>query len=98
MNIDRGARRMTRQDYNDFVNLLGINGQKQVKNDTGSSNLSDNHIGKSLAMVYAEEQAWRNIFDPELALVNGTIFSDLHKPFYPIACSGKANNFGEGCL
>ena len=49
-------------------------------------------------MVYAEEQAWRNIFDPELALVNGTIFSDLHKPFYPIACSGKANNFGEGCL
>ena len=98
MNIDRSTRRTTRQDYNDFVNLLGLNGQKQMKNDTGSANLSDNNPGKSLAMVYAQEQSWRNIFDPELALVNGTIFSDLHKPFYPIACSGKANNFGEGCL
>lgn len=98
MNIDRNMRRTTRQDYNDFVNLLGMNGQRQVKNDTGSVNISENHTGRSLAMVYAEEQAWRNIFDPELALINGTIFSELNKPFIPIACSGRSNNNGEGCL
>jgi hypothetical protein len=99
MNIDRNMRRTTRQEYNDFVNLLGMNSQKQAKIDTGSTNMPvEGHTSKSLAMVYAEEQLWRNIFDPEIALANGTIFNELHKPFMPIACSGRSNNFGEGCL
>ncbi|MBQ8840691.1 MAG: spore coat associated protein CotJA [Clostridia bacterium] len=98
MNIDRNARRTTRQDYNDFINLLGINGQKQVKNDTGSANIPAKAPNKSLAMVYAQEQGWQGIFDPEIALINGTIFEELHKPFKMASCAGKANNFGEGCL
>lgn len=52
---------------------------------------------KSLAMVYAPMQAYRNIFDPEIALINGTIFQELHKPFLRASCRGTNDN-GEGCF
>ena len=35
----------------------------------------------SLAMVYAPRQSWRMIYDGEKALVKGTIFGELDKPF-----------------
>ena len=34
-----------------------------------------------LAMVYAPCQSWRKIYDKETALVKGTIFGELDKPF-----------------
>ena len=34
-----------------------------------------------LAMVYAPRQSWRMIYDSEVALVKGTIFGELDKPF-----------------
>ncbi|MBR4292122.1 MAG: spore coat associated protein CotJA [Clostridia bacterium] len=34
-----------------------------------------------LAMVYAPRQSWRMIYDGEKALVKGTIFGELDKPF-----------------
>lgn len=52
---------------------------------------------KSLAMVYAPVQAYRGIFDPEISLINGTIFEELHKPFLRGSCRGT-NDKGEGCF
>ena len=51
---------------------------------------------KSLAMVYPEKQAFIMIYDPEIALENGTMFEELNLPFYGGSC--KKNNGGEGCL
>ena len=52
---------------------------------------------KSLAMVYAVLQSYQNIYDPEIALINGTIFEELNKPFLKSSCRG-ANDKGEGCF
>ncbi len=41
----------------------------------------------SLAMVYPISQKWQSIYDPEIALMNGTIFEQLNKPFYPTGCA-----------
>lgn len=35
----------------------------------------------SLAMAYVPRQKWQNIYDAKVALVRGTIFADLDKPF-----------------
>ena len=35
----------------------------------------------SLAMVYCPRQYWRAISSPEEALMRGTLFSELYKPF-----------------
>ena len=35
----------------------------------------------SLAMVYAPRQCWQNLFEPQTALANGTLFADLVLPF-----------------
>ena len=53
--------------------------------------------GKSLAMVYAVMQSYQNIYDPEIALINGTIFEELNKPFLRSSCRGT-NDKGEGCF
>lgn len=66
----------------------GINSQ----NNAGSVQNS-----RSLAMVYAEKQAFESIFDPEIALINGTMFEQLHMPFQRSSCRGT-NDSGEGCF
>lgn len=48
---------------------------------------TDPHASLSLAMVYPISQKWQGIYDPEIALINGTIFEGLNKPFYPAGCS-----------
>lgn len=35
-----------------------------------------------IAMAYVPWQKWRNIYSPEQAFMAGTIFEELHKPFY----------------
>lgn len=52
---------------------------------------------RSLAMVYSPKQEFESIFDPEIALINGTIFEQLHKPFQRSSCRGT-NDTGEGCF
>ncbi|MBO5212239.1 MAG: spore coat associated protein CotJA [Clostridia bacterium] len=42
---------------------------------------------KPLAMVYAEKQEFCGIYDPEIALINGTVFEELNLPFYKSKCS-----------
>ena len=41
----------------------------------------------SLAMVYADYQEFGELFDPEKALITGTLFADLDKPCY--ACLSR---------
>ena len=48
--------------------------------------------GRSLAMVYAPLQAWRNAYDPGTALHRGTLFRELDMPFMPGGKSDKGGN------
>ena len=34
----------------------------------------------SLAMVYSPSQVWKDIYEPDVALCRGTLFSDLYFP------------------
>lgn len=45
-----------------------------------------------LAMVYAPRQKWRGAYSPDEALMRGTLFSELDKPFYPPRVCGGNNN------
>lgn len=42
----------------------------------------------ALAMVYSPYQSWQNIYCEQDALMRGTIFEELDKPFYGPACMG----------
>ena len=42
-----------------------------------------------LAMVYAPRQRWRNAYSPDEALIRGTMFAELDKPFYPSRVCGE---------
>lgn len=45
-----------------------------------------------IAMVYSPVQVWKELYDPETGLINGTIFKELDLPFYPISCRRKENS------
>ncbi len=96
MNFDRSTRGVQRADYEQFASFLGIN-KRAPRNEEYASNLDTSpcNYSKSLAMVYPEKQMWCGIYDPNVALVNGTIFESLNKPFYPTQCT---KNNTEGCL
>lgn len=42
-----------------------------------------------LAMAYVPMQEWRELFCPEEALANGTLFKELIFPWYPTNCKGR---------
>lgn len=46
----------------------------------------------AFAMVYSPQQSFRNIYCEEDALMRGTIFEELDKPFYGPACMGGGCN------
>ena len=48
--------------------------------------------GRSLAMVYAPLQAWRDVYDPGTALHRGTLFRELDMPF---VAGGKSDRGGN---
>lgn len=45
--------------------------------------------GAPLAMVYAPDQEWDSVFEPEAALLEGSLFQKLIFPWYPSACRGN---------
>ncbi len=79
------------RDYEEFSKFLGLGGTKRQAQPT----LAPESSMKSLAMVYPQRQSFIKLFDPEVALQNGTMFEELNKPFYGGSCKG--NNNGEGC-
>lgn len=60
--------------------------------DTMQNGNTCHHGGKgvSLAMVYSPIQGFQNLYEPCVALKNGTLFAELNLPFE--GCGGK-----EGC-
>ena len=75
----------------DFSRFLGLS--CQMREPKAQARASQG--GKSLAMVYPEKQSFVMIYDPEVALENGTMFEELNKPFYGGPC--KRCGKGEGC-
>ena len=45
--------------------------------------------GYPLAMVYAPDHEWDDMYDEEEALSRGTLFRPLDLPFYPGKCGGS---------
>ncbi|MBQ3018052.1 MAG: spore coat associated protein CotJA [Clostridia bacterium] len=83
-----------KSDFDDFSRFLGLGAQRTAEGVTKSTEISTSQ-GKSLAMVYPEKQRFVRLFDPEIALQNGTMFEELNLPFYGGSCKGSNN--GEGC-
>ena len=101
MRFEGNSRGINRSDYEQFSQFLGLS-QPKYQRDTRNNSAtnvpqnSENHThSRPIAMVYGVNQMYRNIYDPEIGLENGTIFEELNKPFYPVGCSGKSK---EGCL
>ena len=105
MRFDTNSKSARRENYEQFANLLGLNNRgksasvptfETMKNNSNNTAVASKSE-KSLAMVYPVKQKWQKIYDPEIALQNGTIFEELNLPFYPTGCS-KNNTNGEGCI
>ncbi len=100
MKFDGGFRNSQRADYEQFSQFLGLNRQTTRREEHLNSSDSGCECNACkgdvhLAMVYPVKQEFCGIYDAEIALVYGTIFEELNKPFYPTGCSGKMK---EGCL
>lgn len=107
MRMEQNSRGSYNADLEQFSRFLRGNRQAREAMPCNSNNgtptmPSMTKTDKSLAMVYAVEQAWQSIYDPEIALVNGTIFEELNKPFYPTGCNMnngcRGKNNGGGCV
>lgn len=104
MRMEQNSRGSTNSDFEQFSRFLRGNRSScgnTPRCDTGMGNSTPApQNDKSLAMVYAVKQPWQGIYDPEIALVNGTIFEALNKPFYPTGCSASNGCRGKnngGC-
>ena len=98
MRFEGNSRGINRSDYEQFSQFLGMPApryQREAKPNMVRQNSENQTQGRPIGMVYAVEQEFCGIYDPEIALVHGTIFEELNKPFYPVGCKSKS---GEGCL
>ena len=95
MRFEGNSRGINRTDYQQFADFLGLSQPRYSKNATQSVQESRTVNNRPIGMVYGEKQYFTRLYDPELALENGTIFEELNKPFYPTGCSRKSK---EGCL
>lgn len=53
--------------------------------DHGRRNRRDT---RPLAMAYVRKQSWRRVYKPEVALLRGTLFNELDKPFSGVGRGG----------
>lgn len=97
--MQRESKRPYDADFDRFSRFLRGNGYGYTacnsenvgsRPDTAPPQQNHSAAQPSLAMVYAVKQPWEGIYDPEIALVNGTIFEGLNKPFQMSLCS-KSN-------
>lgn len=65
--------------------------QNSCRNNTNNDYSDMNY---KLAMVYPAYQEWQNIYCGEKALMVGTIFAELDKPFFGGKTNCKCNNGG----
>lgn len=96
MRLESSSRNQ-RNDFEEFTRFLGIGSQRQQSKENTLPAQKPAQDKQSLAMVYAPKQEYHMIYDPEVALINGTIFEELNKPFNRASCRG-ASSGTEGCL
>ena len=101
MKFDGNSRFSHRADYEQFSEFLGLNSKPKPRmeerpqyNEVNENNCSCKN-NTHLAMVYPVKQEFCDIYDLEIALSNGTIFTQLNKPLYKTGCIGRNK---EGCL
>ena len=96
MRFEGNSRGISRSDYEQFTRFLGTTQPRYTK-PTASAPEGQLHMEskRPIAMVYGEKQSFEKIYEPDIALVTGTIFEELNLPFYPAGCKTKN---GEGCL
>lgn len=100
MNFERSIRGSNREDYEQFSKFLGLGNLGARREEKPNVNIPNSNTcsiknGKNVAMVYPVNQEWCGIYDPDVALLNGTIFEQLNQPFYNTGCK---SNCKEGCL
>ena len=93
MNYNRGFCRMgcstNSPDGNSCNNACGYTPlRRSVRGVSGGFDTP--HTSQHLAMVYSPYQEWKDIYCGEKALVKGTLFAELDKPF-------KGYKSGRGC-
>ena len=98
MRFEGNSRGINRSDYEQFAGFLGLSQPRYAKDN--KSNMIQNqaiqdNTPETIGMVYGVKQDFVRIYEPEIALENGTIFEELNKPFYQTGCKSKG---GEGCL
>ena len=57
-----------------------------------SGNPASRLKGYPLAMVYSPNQDWCDLYEPDMALKQGTLFSALYFPWEPMKCRDKCCN------
>ena len=95
MRFEGNSRGINRSDYQQFTDFLGLSQPRYSKSQVQSLQENIPVSNKPIAMVYGEKQCFTKLYDPELALENGTLFEELNLVFYPTGCSRKNR---EGCL
>ena len=92
MRFNNSSSNMGRYGYEEFSRFLrGDTNTCQRQHEAQTKQRE-----RSLAMVYPEKQIFIKLFDPEIALSNGTMFEELFKPFNRGSCRSGSNK-GEGC-
>lgn len=96
MRFEGNSRGINRSDYQQFTDFLGLSQPRYSKNVTQpAQEQARPACARPIGMVYGEKQCFTRLYDPELALENGTLFEELNLVFYPTGCKGKNR---EGCL
>ncbi len=95
MRFEGNSRGINRSEYLQFADFLGMSQPRHSKNCPMPTEENCPENTRPIAMVYGEKQCFTFIYEPEIALENGTLFEELNKPFYPTGCSRKNK---EGCL
>lgn len=89
MKFDSSYRSSQRADYEQFAKFIG--GQHVTREASKAvptmAYQPTECRRRPIAMVYCENQEWKDIYDVELGLINGTIFEELDLPLYKTRCS-----------
>ena len=90
MKFDSNYRGSQRSDYEQFARFLSGKQQERELARRSDCEECENHTGngRPIAMVYCEWQEWKNLYDVELGLSNGTIFEELNLPLLKTGCTG----------
>ena len=98
MRFEGNSRGITRSDYQQFSQFLGLSQpryQREPRCQNPVSNCEKQTQGRPIAMVYGVKQEYCCAYEPDMGLEIGTMFEELNKPFYPVGCRDKNR---EGCL